>query len=359
MGTRRRLGMGIAGAGLALVFVAAKPHHRRRAAPPPPPPPPPPGITLSLTAAAPDAGWTLKLANTGTDPVRIVADPRLLAFDVTNAGRQQHCALPAGMRPSTDTVHTLVVPPNRSWSAHVDPLLYCFGRAQREALAPGATVAASFGFPAGRYGPPFAVTPIGLDGGAAPARAITAPTVTLAAAQTPEDAGAPVAAADAAVEASAPSNAYPVRLKIELPAQLDASRAFERTVTVKVVNEGDRTVRTLLGPTTIGFIVRTPSGHEYHCGADEPSSAIAELVSTIPPRARRWMSVDLGAVCGIYLRKPGLYRVRPRLDTRKTTPPPGAGSFWNGETVGEPMLLRIRSGEEPAPSPHLDPVAKK
>ena len=40
-------------------------------------------MTLSLDTKAPDHGWTVKLVNGGTDPIRIVADPRLLSFDYT------------------------------------------------------------------------------------------------------------------------------------------------------------------------------------------------------------------------------------------------------------------------------------
>ena len=298
----------------------------------------------------------MALANNGSDPVRIVADPDLLSFEVTSAGHVHHCALPADMRPGTDTVHTLVVPPQRTWTVRVDPLLYCFGAAAESALVAGSTVTAKFGFPDGRYAPPFAITPTSHDGGVGPTRSATAPTITLAAPQTAADAGAP----DAVATTPPPSNAYPTRLKIALPARYDISRAFEQSVPVTLVNEGDRPVRTLVTAPTIGFVIQTPQGHTFHCGADSPATAIAELVTTLAPRGRTWMSIDIGAVCGTYLREPGLYRVRPRLDTRRTTPP-GTGPFWNGEVIGEPMLMRVRVGDDPLPAPHLDapPTAPK
>lgn len=347
MKAARSIGFAALGAaGLVLVLGAAKPAHKQ---PPPPPPPPPAGVTLSLVAPFPDRDWTVTLANAGPDPIRIVADRHLLSFDVTSAGHEHHCVLPADMRPSTDTVRTLAVPPGRSWSTHVDPQLYCFGAAGDSALAPGATVTASFGFTPDGSSPPFAITPFG-DAGAA-VRRIEAPVVTLAAAQTPADAGTALAH-DAGV---APRSAYPVRMKIALPARLDAYRAFEQSVPVTVTNETDRTVRTLVAATTLGFVIETPDSHVYTCGGATPATAIAELVSTMPPRGRVYQYVDLGAVCGPFLRLPGLYRVRPQLDTRLTTPPPGGGEFWNGKTTGAPMLLRIREGEESPPSPRLDP----
>jgi hypothetical protein len=297
----------------------------------------------------------VKLVNGGTEAFRIVADPRLLSFDVTNAGHDQHCTLPADMTPTTDTEHTLVVPPNRSWSAEIDPAMYCFTSAQTAALAPGATVTANFGFAAGAYRPPYAVTPVAAsDAGAQPARRISAPVVTLAA--PPElDAGATLPL-DASITTN-PANAYPVKLKVTLPERLDVSRAFEQSVTVSITNEGDRPVRSLITPPTIGFAVELPSGRLVRCGADTAVSAFPELVSTLAPRGRTAQSIDIGAVCGVFMRKAGLYRVRGRLDTHLVAPPPGSTSFWSGEALGPPMLMRVRAGEDPMPAPRLDPAA--
>jgi len=343
-------------AGLALVLGAATPRGRQTP-PPPPPPPPPPGVTLTLDTKAPDHGWKVKLVNGGTETIRIVADARLLSFDVTNAGHDFHCTLPADMTPTTDTEHTLVVPPNRSWSAEIDPAMYCFSAAQTAALAPGATVTANFGFAAiqsGAYRPPYAVTPVvANDAGAQPARRISAPVVTLAA--PPQlDAGVTLPL-DASITTN-PANAYPVKLKVSLPERLDVSRAFEQSVTVSITNEGDRPVRTLITPPTIGFAVELPSGRLVRCGADTAVSAFAELVSTLAPRGRTAQSIDIGALCGVYMRRPGLYRVRPRLDTHLVAAPPGSTTFWSGESLGTPMLMRIRAGEDPMPAPRLDPA---
>ncbi len=321
------------------------------------PPPPPPQIDLTLVANAPDSGWTVKLTNTGTDPVRIVADSRLLSFDVADGARVQHCTLPADMIPATDTVRTLVVPPQRSWSARIDPIFYCYGAAQVAALQPGATVTASFGFLAPRYAPPFAITPTVADAGVFPARKVTSQPVRLAAPTPPTtmaDAGATAPARDGGAPAQS-IDAYPVKLKTSLADRLDVSRAFEQSVNVTVTNEGDRPVRTLVTPPTLGFLVQLPSGREVRCGAEAQVSAIAELTTTLAPRARNATSIDLGALCGVHMRAMGLYRVRPRLDTRHAAPPSRSTSFWSGESIGAPMLVRVREGEDPLPAPRLDP----
>jgi hypothetical protein len=256
------------------------------------------------------------------------------------------------MIPTTDTERTLFVPAGRSWTTRVDPVLYCFGPADAAALTPGSVVTASFGWPSARYAPPFAVTPTTLtDGGVGPARRVSASPVTLA-----ENAG-PV---DGGVEGEAstpiPSNAYPVHLKASIAERLDVSRAFEQTLTVTVVNEGDRPVYTLIAPPTIGFMVQAPNGLVARCGADTAATAVAELTTTLAVHARTAVALDLGTTCGTLMRHPGLYRIRPRLDTRHTAPPTGSAAFWQGETVGAPMLLRVRTGEDPPPPPRLDPA---
>jgi hypothetical protein len=160
-------------------------------------------------------------------------------------------------------------------------------------------------------------------------------------------------AADAS--APVPSNAYPVHLSVSLPARLDVSRVFEQSVTATIANRGDRAVYTLVTPATVGFLIEPPHGPVVRCGADTAATAFAELTTTLGVHARTAVTIDLGTTCGSVLRQAGLYRVRPRLDTRRTSPPTGSTTFWQGEVVGEPMMLRIRQSADPLPAPRLDP----
>ncbi len=355
----------------------------RHTAPPPPPPAPPPQVTLAMTqlvGAAPDQGWELKLTNTGTIPVRIVADPRLYSFEIappagsapaapppTAKGRRAaprpqgpvKCALPADMIPSTDTERTLTLVAGRSWTVSIDPRLFCFSAAQGNALAPGAVVTATFGWMPSRATPPYAVAPIltsnDADAGVGPARNIIAQPVTLAAPQALDGGAGPAMAVSDAGAAQQPalSDAYPVHLKVTMGDRLDVSRVFEQTVTVTIANEGDRPVRSLFTPATTGFTVTTPRGVTVNCGAMRAVSILPELAGGLSPRGRTAVSVDLGAVCPDVFRKPGLYRVRPRFDASHAS---GPGSYYTGKAVGEPMLLRVRQGEDPLPPPRVDPL---
>ena len=352
--------------GLALAVGA------RKAAPPPPPPAPPPQVTLMLTTAAPDHGWELKLTNAGTVPVRVVADPRLYSFEITPApgsapppaaprrrghaapGGPVRCALPADMVPTTDTERTLTLVAGRSWTVSVDPRLFCFSAAQGAALADGATVTATFGWTPNRASPPYAVAPItsDADAGVGPARAISAAPVPLGAA--PSADGGVEASADGAAPHEAPlTDAYPVHLKVSMADRLDVSRVFEQTVTVTVANQGDRPVRSLFSPATIGFTVQTPRGITMHCGAERAVTILPELAGSLAPRGRTSVSLDLGAACPDVFRKPGLYRVWPRFDASHASGPP---SYYTGQAIGEPMYLRVRVGEDPLPPPRVDPL---
>jgi len=353
---------------------------RRHTAPPPPPPAPPPPITLALSAPAPDHGWEVKLTNSGTLPVRIVADPRLYSFEITPppgatpapppahpprhrrgaapAGGPVKCALPSEMIPSTDTERTLTLVAGRSWTVSIDPRMFCFSAAQGAALVEGATVTTTFGWTPNRPAPPYAVTPImqadAVDAGVGPARSISAPPVTLAAAPAPD--GGVEGGVEGGVAPEPPlSDAYPVHLKVSLPERLDVSRVFEQSVTVSITNEGDRPVRTLFTPATVGFTIVTPRGTTAECGAPRQATVLAELAGALGPRGRTAVSLNLDAACPDVFSKPGLYRVRPRFDSTQATG--GApGRYYSGKAIGEPMLLRVRVGDEPLPRPRVDPL---
>ncbi len=352
---------------------------KRHAAAPPSPPAPPPPITLALSAPAPDHGWEVKLTNAGTVPVRIVADPRLYSFEVTPppgaapaptpahashrrrgaapAGGPVKCVLPSEMIPSTDTERTLTLVAGRSWTVSIDPRMFCFSATQGAALVEGATVTTTFGWTASRAAPPYAVTPIVpsdvVDAGVGPARSISAPPVTLSAAPAPD--GGVEAGVEGGVTPEPPlSDAYPVHLKVSLPESLDVSRVFEQSVTVSIANEGDRPVRTLFAPATVGFTIVTPRGTTAECGAPRQVSILPELSGALGPRGRTAVSLNIDALCPDVFRKPGLYRVRPRFDSTQATGGP-AGHYYSGKAIGEPMLLRVRVGDEPLPPPRVDP----
>lgn len=321
---------------------------------PAPPPPPvvstnPPSVSLAITAAQPARGWTMRVTNNGLEPLRIVADARLLTLEVTpsGGGAVVRCALPAEMRPLTDVRRSILLVAGRSYTETFDPRLYCFAEHDSDALAAGATVVARLGFSPTALAAPFEVMagaePI--DGGVAPSPAkeiVSAPLTLPASAEQPApDAVGPV------------SDVFPVRLTATMPARLDWSDAFEREVTIGLKNEGLRAVTLMLRTGTAGFFVETPKGNVVRCGASAMLPSIGELLTTVTPGGHSSVSVDVTSVCPDVFDRPGVYVVRPRIDTRRVS---GGAPSYQGEAVGRPSLVRVRVGRgDDRPAPVVDP----
>jgi hypothetical protein len=356
----------------------------------------PPPLSLTVSPGTGGGPWTLRVENTGEVPVRIVADPRLLALELTRAPEAEpsvapraskktaktkpapttlRCALPADARPTSDDGPGLVVPAKRSWSTTFDPLFFCFGARERKALLPGVTVTPTLGWPlpAVRAGkepaaprPPFLVTPVGAAvGKLAPAKQIQGAPFMLAEAVTvePATAATPAPSADASPDGDAPSPdhtqpATKAPLVLSVPEAIDVARATDATATVTAENRTDRAVPILFRPSTLQLRVTGPSG-SVTCGSRaEVESPIRELFVTIAPRRRAQVTMLLASACpaGTF-DEPGVYRIVPRLDTTAASGRPLGLKTWDGEIEGSrPLLVRVRRGKPPAePSrPSLD-----
>ena len=181
--------------GLALLVFAAP---AGKPKPEAPVPRPPPKVDVTLSATTPTGGWAVKVTNSGTVPVRIVADAALLDLEVTapTGGAKVRCALPSDMVPTSDMERGLVLVPGRSYTEKFDPRLYCFAEREVAALVPGATVVAHYGFGARSTSKAF-VPLVAQDDPAAPgpAKSIDAAPLTLpalpAAAATPPTVAVP------------------------------------------------------------------------------------------------------------------------------------------------------------------------
>jgi hypothetical protein len=343
--------------GLLLVLVLSGAALAARPAKPPPPPPAnPPQVTFTLDAASADAGWQLHVENTGTLPLRFVADTRLLTLEISGAdgGAAIKCSLPADARPATDTERVLVLPPGRSWSERFDPRLFCFGTRDEKALAPGAMVTAHLGWsPASATTvPPFVLSPPDLD---------PKSTGDAGAWPTPvkEIVSAPLSLPAAAPKAGAESSAVEgPRLSVRMTANIDGGTLFDQTVTVTVRNDGIRSESVFVQPVTVGFDLSGPAGTR-RCSLGVSPVAVRDLVTTLGAGGSTSVSVALDRICGPgSFDRAGVYRVAPVLDTRRVAPPMGL-KLATGQWTGEPSLVRVRSGKIPAPAPQLDPIAKK
>lgn len=342
---------GAAALALSAAALAALP----RAKPKPPPAPRiPPQVTLTLTAAAADSGWTMRLENTGTVPLRAVADARLLRFEIGGAdgGAPVRCSLPDDARPQTDLHRALVLPPGRSYSEKLDPRLYCFGPKEEKALAEGAAVVARYGWPEPKNGAlaqPFVVSPPDVDpasnadaGWPSPAKEIASSPLAL-----PKAAPGP--------PWYAPAEGAPL-LRVRMTGRTDAGAVFDQPVTVTVKNDGSRPETLVLVPASVAFDVTGPSGTPARCSLGFAPAALPEVLTTIGPAREASVSVALDRLCpSSTFDGEGLYRVVPWLDTRRIAPPPGrplAAGTW----AGEPAMVRVRQGKLVRPPPQLDPA---
>lgn len=335
---------------------APRPARRKVVRPKPPPPPagPPPDVRLSVDAPTRQGTWTLRVTNAGSVPVRLAADARLLALDVTPRGERRpvHCELPADMRPDDDLDRSLVLPPGRSYAESFEPRLYCFGERALQALSPQAIVVARLGWPAGsRAEDRQAVSSI--DG--------VEPVV----GSLPSIVSTPFALPDdptpAALPAEPPAGAIePPRLRVTGAVSVDAATFDDLTVAVTLHNDGTRPVRLRFKPETLAFDVATSRGVE-HCAWPTPVGApMRELYSTLAPGQAETQQVLLSDYCNAKpLDHAGLIVVRPQLDTRRAGGQDIGLQTFDGQIIAtEPTVARLHRGTSVAhlARPHLEPT---
>jgi hypothetical protein len=175
---------------------------------------------------------------------------------------------------------------------------------------------------------------------------------------------------------SPPSKDTPVPdgLAVTTPAFADYGLGWEAEVAVTVTNRASQAAAFLLRPETLVFDVTGPSGVGVtdpspivHCAwPGSPPPPIAEAYTRLAPNQSASITILLSAVCpDDTLRRPGLYLVRAKLDTRRasgasigvhtfvgTVLAPGTTRLrvreWNGAPppTGRPQLL-----EQPAQAP--------
>ena len=309
---------------------------------------PPAPIALSVSPAE-GGSWKVRVDNSGDAPVRLAADVALLSLDVeppagdakkgARAPARVRCALPTSSRPDNDDDSALVVPGKRSWSASFDPRLLCFGAKERAALVAGAKITAHLGFPAGKATrpprpptSPFAVTPVGAGLGKwSPTKELVAPPVTLMESTVPP--------------APTPAKASTDEPKLELAMTpfVDSERGRAISVHLTLTSRASRTTTLLYRPSTVTFDVDGPKGHVECDRPAKGGTPIRELYTRIPPGGRAALDVLLDVKCPTEtFVAPGIYRVKPMLDTREADGFEAGLSTFNGEVTGGEAILRVR-----------------
>lgn len=299
----------------------------RRARRPAPPPPPPPGVELSVTPA-PDRGrylYFVELRATTWESADVLADRRLLRFDVVPAGggRSLSCASPSApsFRRAVTRLRTLGGAGSQPWREWLDIREYCWGRALT-ALDQGARLEPRLGFRRARRGE-WVARRAG-QGEPAVASVLTAAPLDVAAAPAPAAVTAPIAVSMRRVDVATDAR---LSFTLSLAATGSAARIYPR-------------------PDLYRFVVDGPAGRT-ECGLDTtPIVPIRDFYRTITRARRASTTIDVRIACPDVFREGGVYDVTPIADL----PYDGARfelEVVTGTFVGATTPVRIRVGAHP------------
>jgi hypothetical protein len=305
--------------------------------------PPPANVSLVIDAPMTRGVWTMRVTNDGDVPVTLVADARLLSFEVTPRGARtsEHCELPAEMRPQDDLGRPIVLPPKRTYAERFEPRLYCLESRKLEALAAGSMVVARLGWTGKTARPPLEVAPIeGMEAQVAPSKSIASGPVVL------PDEPTPVRVNRDLAEGRAPR--VETVLALEAPRSVDAASKNEIALTLSLVNKGHRAAIVRFRPETVGFEVLGPGGAD-HCGWSARASApTGDLFTTLAPDGSVALTVMLADYCPTRtFQQAGFYVVRASLDTRKASGAEIGLRSFDGQVIATaPTLVRLRHGSQ-------------
>jgi len=320
-------------------------------------PPEPAGgaiVRLALDAPSPRGTWTLRVVNEGDRPGRFIADARLLVLEVTPRGAHGpvRCELPPSGDLSDYPPRTLVLAPGASFEGSFEPRMYCFGPALN-ALSGGAVVVAQLGTgahpPRSRSSPPRrAKTRAGqseppplpsIGKGVAFVRALVAPPVAL------PDEPTPVAT----TTDLAPEDDETPKLALFGALAVDAASGDEIEVPVTLRNEGMSPVTVRFRPDVLGFDVTGPNGSTRCTWPTLPSAPTREVFTTISPSKESGLTLTLRAYCAPdTFARPGMYLVKPWLDTRVTSAGGLGVDAFSGRVVATSgTFVRVQRGKIP------------
>jgi hypothetical protein len=305
--------------------------------------PPPAEVTLFLDAPTQRGPWTLRMTNDGNVPVRVAADARLLALDVTprSARKPQHCELPADMRPDDALERSLVLAPKRAYVETFEPRLYCFAGKDLDALASGAVVVAHLGSPSAADGGFTVVTPMdGVKPEVDGRKFLESPPIRLS--------DEPVAAA----LPSAEGDPEAPKLLLTAPDTVDAASSDTIAIPVTLKNGGLSPLIVRFRPEMLRFDVVRPSGTDHCVWPVVTAAATRELFTTLPAKSGSAEVVaDLGDYCvQSTLDRAGLLAVWPRLDMRSGSGESIGIRSFDGQVIGRsPTFVRLHRGRAPEP----------
>jgi hypothetical protein len=338
--------------------------------------PGPLGLSVEVTERGPGMPWVLSITNDGDAPVRMVADPRLLQFEILVPHKRQPvtCKLPSGLFPDgPDRRLEVQLEPGEGVAEAFDPRLYCFAAGGQDNLVPGAIVTPSFGWPpkkprsvwrsgkkeevAAEQAPPFLAGPAGgeqalpladpppkqkeLDGGA------------FEEARVKRLQAKPFALRSEYAKWSSTRIADEVRknpgpFDLDLVQGSDAHAERTATIDLSLKNRSKQSQQVFFRRELVSFEVTGPDGMTTCDAQPDVRNPDPQGFTSLRPGGAVRVATRLTEVCprGTFSR-PGLYLVHARFDATVSGEQHGLDAYTGTAVSTQPAGVRIRTGEQP------------
>jgi hypothetical protein len=320
---------------------------------------PAPNLELQLVERGPGLPWVLTIVNRAADPVRLAADPRLLALEVEPPGKKKPelCRLPGNLFPSRSDQRTEVtLAPGEGVAHSFDPRLYCFASGGQWQLVPGAVITPRFGWKEKtktswkggkrvetrvKQSPPYVAMPANADADEEePPGAIK------------ELTGQPFSLRTEYIEWSRArlvreqKNKGPLELSILQGA--DARAELNATLTVRLKNTSKKSLLVYFRRELVSFEVMGPDGLITCDAQPDDRAPDRQAFRQLGPGGSTSHTSRLVELCprGTFGR-PGLYLVHARFEPNESGERFGLDAHVGQVLSEQPATIRIRTGELP------------
>ena len=348
------------------------------------------GLRMEVRESGPGQQWLLHIVNHGEQAAELVADTRLLWFEVKLPGqkKQSLCKLPEPLGGTGQPEVRLVVhlEPGEGVADQFDPRLYCFADGDQKLLVPGAEITPHFGWVEAppkklwKRGkrveepvlqkPPF-VARQSLETDVPPKQAkqpgqVATPTavarLTRAGVSGADKqlTGAPLElkseyavwtrqSVPAAAQTSSPEPALPPpTLGLRLVQGSDAKAEHDATIQLSIVNQSPLPAYVYFRREMISFEVAGPAGITQCPGRIDDRTPERSAFLHLTRNAQRSYACRVAELCprGTFA-NPGLYLVYARFDATLSGQEQGLEAFVGPVYSPKPATIRIRTGEQP------------
>jgi hypothetical protein len=364
------------------------------------------GLVVTVNESGPNEPWVVRIVNQGEVSADVIADTRLLWFEVKVPGKKKpaFCKLPEPVSPTEIEPRLRVqLEPGEGVVDVFDPRLYCFSEGDQKLLVPGATITPHFGWsktppkkqwkrgklveePSLQKAPfvaqhealkPTAKEPTAEDAKAAAPTPKPAKNVKVAkkdakneklvlaealAARsdkelignvfTLESAYAawsrrtdPIKPEGSAAEGSAPEEPA---LRLKLVQGSDARAEHNATIQITLENQSSTPTYVYFRREMVSFEVTGPRGVTLCAAAPDDRSPEKRAFAKLGGHGKRTYASRLAELCPLgTFANPGLYLVNARFDATQNGDEQGLTAFVGPVLSDFPATVRIRIGDAP------------